>query len=263
MDALVHDHGAQRRAPLPGGAEAGEQRRLHREVEIRAWCHDHRVLAAKFQAGRLQIPAGELADPGPDRAGPGEADLVDQSLGQCPLQPGERRLAAGEHQVQDAVGQPAAAGEQVEQCRAARGGVVGRLPHHGVAAQQGRDEIPRRHGDREVAGGDDAHHADRVAEREQLLVRHLARHRLAVEPAPLAQEEVTGVDDLAHLAERFGVRLADLPGHQPCQRLGVSLDHPADMGDRAAAHRRRHIGPGLLCLPGRSCGGDERASVPR
>src|SRR5215471_4428309 len=51
------------------------------------------------------------------------------------------------------------------------------------AAPQARDEIPRRHRDREVAGGDDAHHANRVTEREQLLVRHFARHRLAIQPA--------------------------------------------------------------------------------
>ena len=89
-------------------------------------------------------------------------------------------------------------------------------------------------------------HADRVAEREQLLVRHLARHGLAVQPPALAEEEVAGVDDLADLAERLGVRLADLPGDQPGQRLGVRLDHPADVRDRAAAHRRGHVGPGRL-----------------
>ena len=84
---------------------------------------------------------------------------------------------------------------------------------------------------------------DRHAEREQLLVRHLARHRLPVEPAALAEEEVAGVDDLLHLAARLGERLADLPGDQPGQRLVVRLDEPADRGDHPAAHRGGHGGP--------------------
>ena len=88
-----------------------------------------------------------------------------------------------------------------------------------------------------------ADHADRVAEREQRLVRHLARHGLAVEPATFAEEEVAGVDDLAHLAERLGVRLADLAGDQSGERLGVGLDDPADVRDRAAPDRRGHVGP--------------------
>ena len=49
-----------------------------------------------------------------------------------------------------------------------------------------------------------------IAEGEELLVGHLARHGLAVEPPALAEEEVARVDDLLHLAERLGVGLADL-----------------------------------------------------
>ena len=119
-----------------------------------------------------------------------------------------------------------------------RGRVLRRLPHDGVAAQDRRDEVPRGHRDGEVAGGDDRGDADRDAEGEELLVGHLRRHGLAVEPPALADEEVAGVDDLLHLAERLGVGLADLLGDEPGERLLVLLDEPADVGDHAAADRR-------------------------
>ena len=142
-------------------------------------------------------------------------------------------------------------------------GVLGRLPDDRVAGQQRGHDVPGRHGDREVAGGDDRDGADRLAEGEQLLVRHLARHGLPVQPATLAEEEVAGVDDLAHLAERLGVRLADLGGDQPGQRLGVVLDQPADVGDRPAADRGRDRGPARLRLLGRLGRGDEGVGVGR
>ena len=82
-----------------------------------------------------------------------------------------------------------------------------------------------------------------IAEGEELLVGHLRRHGLAVEPPALAEEEVAGVDDLLHLAERLGVGLADLARDEPGERLLVLLDEAADLGDHAAADRRGHGGP--------------------
>ena len=129
--------------------------------------------------------------------------------------------------------------EELRQRLGRRGRVLGRLPHDRVAAQQRRHEVPGGHRDREVARGDDRGDADRHAEREQLLVGHLRRHGLAVEPPALAEEEVAGVDDLLHLAERLGVGLADLARDQAREGLLVVLDQPPELLDRAAAHRRR------------------------
>ena len=139
--------------------------------------------------------------------------------------------------------------------------VLGRLPHHRVAAQQRRDQVPGRHRRREVAGGDDGGHADRVAEGEQLLVGHLRRHRLAVQAPALAQEEVGGVDDLLDLAARLGDRLAHLGGHDPRQRLLVGLHDPADLLDRAAAPGRGGGGPVALGVAGAGAGGYEVGGV--
>ena len=245
VDALLDDRRPERRAALAGGAEAGEQRPLDREVEVGVIHHDHRVLAAELEARRLQVAAAERADLRADRAGAGEADLVDQPVLERPLEPGERLRSVGvdevEHVARDASGM-----EQLGERGAGRGGILGRLPDDRVAAQDRRHEVPRRDGDREVAGGDDGRHADRHAEGEQLLVGHLGRDRLPVQPPALADEEIARVDDLLHLAQRLGVGLADLARHQPRQRLLVGLHEASHLGDHAAAGRRGHRGPGAL-----------------
>ena len=121
--------------------------------------------------------------------------------------------------------------------------VLGRLPDDRVAAQDRRHEVPGGDGDREVARGDDRGDADRRPEREQLLVGHLRRHGLAVQPAALADEEVARVDDLLDLAERLGVGLADLARDELGERLLVGLDQAADLGDHAAAGGRGYLRP--------------------
>src|SRR5215212_10276376 len=81
----------------------------------------------------------------------------------------------------------------------------------------------------EVAGRDDGRDADRDAEGEELFVWHLRGDGLAVEPAALTGKEVAGVNYLLHLAERLPVRLADLTGHQPRERLLVVFDDAPDL----------------------------------
>ncbi len=142
-----------------------------------------------------------------------------------------------------------------------RRGVLGRLPHHRIAAQQRRHEVPGGHGGREVARGDHRGDADGHAEGEQLLVGHLRRHGLAVEPPALAEEEVRGVDDLLHLAQRLGVGLADLTRDQPRQRLLVLLHEAPELLDRPPAHGRGHLRPLALGAARGLAGGHERARV--
>jgi hypothetical protein len=103
------------------------------------------------------------------------------------------------HDLEDSVGK-AAADEEVRHRLGTRGGVGCGLPHHGVAAQEGRDEVPGGNRDGEVARGDDHRRAHRLAEGEQLLVGKFRRDGLPVQPAALAQEEPAGVDDLLDLA---------------------------------------------------------------
>ena len=256
MDVLVGDHDAERGAALAGRAEAGEQRALGGEVEVGVGHDDQRVLATQLEAGALQVPAAQLADAGADLGGAGEPDLLHQPLLQRPLEPLEGGRPVGVDGVEHARRQ-AAGDEQPGQGVGQRRRVVGRLPHHRVAAQQGRHEVPGRHRHGEVAGGDDAGDADRHPEGEQLLVAHLRRDRLAVQPSALAEEEVAGVDDLLHLPAGLGQRLADLADDQAGQRLGIGLDQPPDRGDHPAADGRGRRRPGGLGGPRRGEGGDE------
>ena len=108
MDGVVHDRGAQRRAALPGRAEAGEQRALDREVEVGV-VHDHqRVLAAQLEARRLQVAPAQRADLARrPRSSPVKPTLSTSPSLERALEPGEGLRALGLHDVEHAVGQPA------------------------------------------------------------------------------------------------------------------------------------------------------------
>ena len=78
---------------------------------------------------------------------------------------------------------------------------------------------------------------------------------------PFAEEEVARVDDLANLAQRLAIRLTDLLGDQPGQGIGIVLDQPTDMGDRATSDWRRHVCPLRLGLAADAAAAHERLGV--
>ncbi len=121
---------------------------------------------------------------------------------------------------------------------------LGRLPDHGVAGHQGERGVPGVDRDREVEGGDDADHAQRVPGLHQPVARPLRGHGLAEQLARLTDGEVGDVDHLLHLAERLGGDLADLGGDQRGQILLVLGQQLAPALDQLAAHRCRHLPPG-------------------
>ena len=78
VDGLVDDNGTKGGAALARRAEAREQGALDGEVEVCVG-HDHEgVLASELQAGRLHVPAAELAYTLPDLGRACKADLVDE-----------------------------------------------------------------------------------------------------------------------------------------------------------------------------------------
>ena len=108
------------------------------------------------QPGVVAVAGDVLPDGAPDvlerGRGPGEMDRGQVTVGQGDL----ADLAAGAvHDVDDAVGQAGFAQQLHDQMRAQRG-VLGRLPHHGIAQQGGPEG--------EVAGGDEIERGDREDE---------------------------------------------------------------------------------------------------
>ena len=90
------------------------------------------------------------------------------------------------NEVDDAIGQAGFVHDTSESER--EQGVLRRLPHAGVAAHDGGDHLPERHGGWEVAGVDDAADTEWTAVGEQLFVRGRI-DGLAVQAATFGLEE--------------------------------------------------------------------------
>ena len=156
---------------------------------------------------------GELTQSTTDLGRAGKADLLDKFAIQGCFETVIGRGTVGDHDLQDLPWHSTGV-EDLRHRLGDRRGLLGGLPHDGVAGDECGHDVPGRHGRGEVARGDDHGGADRHAEGEELLIGHLARDRLTVEPAALPEEEVTGVDHLLHVTQRLGVDLAHLAGHK-------------------------------------------------
>ena len=118
------------------------------------------------------------------------------------------------------------------------GRLLGRLEDDRVAREQRREDLPRRHGEREVPRRDHADDADGHAHAHRPLVRHLARRRDAVHAAALAGGEVRHVDALLHVAARLDEDLAHLARRRLRQHLLVLGDRLAEPIEQLATLRR-------------------------
>jgi hypothetical protein len=131
---------------------------------------------------------------------------------------------------------PAAPGHQVEHPRRQPGLLQdldevprgerregGGLQHDGVAADERRQNLPRRDGHREVPRRDDAAHPDRLADRHRELVAQFRGRRLAVLAAALARHEERHVDGFLDVAAGLLEHLAHLAGHVAREAL-LALD---------------------------------------
>ena len=174
-------------------------------------------------------------------------------------------LAAADHHLGQMVGRCIAFGavalhRALEQALHGKRGhrrLLRRLPHHGVAADEGERRIPRPHRDREVEGRDDADHADRMPGLHHAVRRPLGGDGQAVDLARQADREIADVDHLLDFAEPFGRDLAGLDRDQPAE-LGLGLAQLfAEQPDQLAALRRRHMAPFEEGVMGAAdCGGN-------
>ncbi len=246
--ALVDDQAAQRCASLPGRAHSREGDRARGQLQVCARRDDHRVVAAQLQ----DRPAEALAHPRRDQAAhPRAAGRTDH---RHPLGLHQRlaRLAAADEQGMQPVGRGARMGLAERSDRFAEQGIagqrgqrrlLGRLPDHAVAADEGQRAVPRPHSGREIEGRDHADHADGMPGLHHPVARALGGDRQAVQLARQAHREVADVDHLLDLAQPFGQKLPGLQRHQAPQGLLVPAELDAQQAHQLAAHGRGHSAP--------------------
>src|SRR5262249_12545379 len=132
--------------------------------------------------------------------------------------------------------------------------------HHGVAAHERRDDLPRRDRHREIPGRDDRADPERLPNRHRELVSELRWDRLPEHAAPFAGDVEGHVDGFLHVATRFVQHLAHLAGHV-ARELLLALDDelrgleehlrtdwcrdqsPAGIRARRRLERRLHVAP--------------------
>ncbi len=271
MDGVVDDEAAQAGAALPGGADGREGDAADGEVEVGARRDDRRVVAAELEDQAPEAAGDDGSDGAPHPRRPGRRDDGDVGVG------GERGADVGsalQHLVEAArradLGggalQQGIAGERRQRR------LVGGLPQHRVAGDEGEGGVPRPHRDREVERRDHGARAHRVPGLHQPVARPLAGDRQPVQLAREADGEVADVDHLLDLAETLGADLAGLDRHQLAELGLVLAQQLAETADEAAAHGRRGGSPlgerldggrhGGVDVGGRT-GGAERAAGDR
>ena len=132
---------------------------------------------------------------------------------------------------------------------------LGRLPDHGVAADERERGVPAPDGDGEVEGADHRDRAERMPGLGEAVAGALRRDRAAVELAREADGEIADVDHLLHLAEALLGDLPDLERDERAERLLLAAQLLAEQPHELATMRARQVAPGDERLGG---AGDRR-----
>ena len=116
-------------------------------------------------------------------------------------------------------------------------GLLGRLPHDAVAADEGERRVPRPHRDGEIERRDDAADAERMPGFHHAVVGALGGDGQAVELARQADGEIADVDHLLHFAEALGRDLAGFERHEAAEIVLGGAQLLADQTHELAAPR--------------------------
>ncbi|MCY1225701.1 hypothetical protein D9M72_379050 [compost metagenome] len=245
VHALVHEQAPQRGAALAGRAHGREGDAAQREIEVGRGRDDGGVVPAQFEDRAGEARRQLRADLPAHRRGAGgredrHAGIVDQHLAD---------VARPQQQAEQAFGRVAEAfdGALRDGVHGQRGErrLLGRLPHHRIAAHQRERRVPRPHGHGKVEGRDHAAHAQRMPGFHHPVLGALGGQREAVELAREADREVADVDHFLHLARAFGRNLAGLQRDEAAQVALGGAQLFAQQAHQLAATRRRHQAPGL------------------
>ena len=172
-DLVPRQHAAGGHADLALVEPGAEGDRRRRGVEIGVLEYDHGVLAAEFELHLLQMLAGELADPAPDRARTGEGHHRDVGIGADRL----AGLGAARQDMQDALrkaGLLENAGD--DEAPGESGARIG-LEHDGVAGRERGRHRAARKDQRKVERRNDADDATRQPPRQADAARIGGQHQ--------------------------------------------------------------------------------------
>ncbi len=247
MHGVVDDEPAQAGAALTGRADGGEGDATDGEVEVGGGRDDRGVVAAELEDQPAEATGDDRSDGTAHPRRSGRRHDGDIGVG------GEGGTDVGtslEHLVETTRSAELGGGalEQGVACQRGQRRLVGRLPQHRVAGDEGEGGVPRPHRDGEVERRDHGARAHRVPRLHQAVARSLAGDRQAVQLARQADGEVADVDHLLDLAETLGADLAGLDRHQLTEVglvLAQQLTEPADQPAADRRRRRPPLGEGL------------------
>ena len=241
-DALVHVGPVGCAAHLARVEEATCLDGPDRQVQVGVRHHDDRMAAAELQAHLRDVLRRELHDPGarPDAARDGHhAD--ERVRGQ--LLADDRAVAA--HDVDDSGGNARLIEDAAELERAVRRDLA-RLHDDGVAHEERRCHLPRKHVEREVPGHDAPDDADGLPQQQLHVVRLVAGDDLALDAAGPLRRVVEVVRRPVHLAPGLVEGLALLLGQGPGEVLGILSDSGGDLVQVVRAFDRGQLRPRAL-----------------
>ena len=213
---MVHQYAARCGAALTRGTYRTENDGRHGEVQIRAFIHDDRVVAAELQQALAEALGHAHAHLASDVRRTREGHQCDTPI----VDEFTRQLGAGIDEYLEYGRQRATLEHAVADllyCKGAQRRLRGGLPHRGVAADGGEECVPGPHGHGKIKRGDHTDHAERVPLLVHAVLRALRMHGQAVQHARLADGEIGNVDHFLYFTVALGLDLAVLQRNQDCR----------------------------------------------
>ncbi len=227
-------------AVLAGVEQRSDLGRGGHGLEIGILEDDERGLAAQLQVNSLEGVGGGLHHllAGSGRAGQRDhpqVGMFDQCLAGV--------VAAGDH-VEYSVGDAGLLGQFPEH-EGGPGSAGGGLQHRGASGRQGRPDLPDRHGQRIVPGGDLADRTHRLASEHRGVTGHEVARSRPGDVASRGGEEAEVVDRHRQVGPEGapGIGLAGVLRLDPGELLGAGLQHVRQAVDGQGPGPRAQLRP--------------------
>ena len=210
-------------------------------VHVGVGHHHHVVLGAAEALHALARRRAARIDVLGDRRRADEADRLDVGI----VEDGVDRLLVAVDDVENA-GRAARFDEQFAEAHRHAGVALGRLEDEGVAAGDGRRELPQRDHRREIERRDAGDDAERLAHRIDVDAGAGAVGELALHQMRRAERHFEHFDAALDVALGVDQRLAVLAGEDLGELVDVPADQLVELHQHARAALRVHRRPGRL-----------------